>query len=202
MVSPVVPLLALALALAPAPQPPLVDAVVAVVDGRPLLASDLELARLAGLGRTLPGTDLLEARIRLEAAYLDLEGDRLEADTAAAYRRLLAAVGGEARLAAAGFGPADLEALARRVAAVEAYIARRLRPRVRVADEEVASAYRSEIVAPVAAAGGEPPPLEEVAARLRRLLEERRLNRLLEEWLGEVLARHRVEVLRRPPPAP
>ncbi len=202
MVSPVPVALAVLLALAQAPPARLVDAVVATVDGVPILASDLELARRTGLAARVPGgtRDLLEARVRLEAAYRDLEGEQLQADVGDSLRALLAAGGGEAALTAAGFPRAAVEALARRVAVVEAYVETRLRPQVEIGDEELAAAYREEVVRPLAARGQRPPPLEAVRPQLERLLVERELNRLVARWLADVLSRHRVEVLRAPPP--
>jgi hypothetical protein len=174
-----------------------VDEVVAVVDRTPLLASDLDLAALLRLvDRSSGATDeayrssLLDARIRLEVQFRDLEASgllyRLDLDVTGVRRSLVEAAGGEAALAeaiaGAGLDAADIDELALRICAANAYAEQRLRPRVSVGLQEIEAAYQT-LVNELEAAGQTPPPLIEVQDQLHRLLTERALNDEIERWV-------------------
>lgn len=175
-----------------------IDEVVAAVGNAPILRSDLALAELVRLVEPAPGetadelaSRLLEARIRLELQFRDLEGSgtlyRLDLDVPAVRTALAGRAGDgellQTELAAYGLTAADLDELALRLAAVDAYIEQRLRPRVRVTPDEVRTAYQDLIVAAARQAGQTPPELDSVRDDLRRLLVERSLNDAIELWL-------------------
>jgi hypothetical protein len=202
-----------ALALA-APSPPsgapvVVEKVLAVVGNAPVLASDVTLARDVQLLVRDPdeGEDhyrarLLDARIRLELQYRDLETSgvlyRLRLDTDTALRDLTERAGGadalSARLAEGGFTSEDLEQLALRLAAARAYTEERLRPAVSVSLEEIQQAYDRLVHDQLEPAGAPVPSLPEVQERLRAVLVERKLNDEIERWLDT--ARGRLGVTR------
>ncbi len=171
-----------------------------MVGDAPVLASDLELARLVGL-RDAQG-DTLSALIRLEVEYRDLEASgtlyRLTLDTDAVEAGFVQHAGGRAALEEAlrarGLTPADLHLLAVRVASVDAYVSQRLRPRIHVTTEDVRQEYGDSLVPKLAAQGVAAPPLEEVRPQLERLLVERRLNQEITSWLEQ--ARERLGVTR------
>jgi hypothetical protein len=186
-----------------------IDEVAAAVGTTPILRSDLRLAELVRLERPAPGesaedfgTRLLDARIRLELQFRDLEASgtlyRLDIDLGPARARLLERAGGdaavEAALVANGLTAADLDELALRIAVVEAFIEQRLRPRVRIGSDELTAAYRELVAGPIEAAGQNPPPLESVQEELHRLLAERALNDEIERWLAS--ASEQIEVTR------
>jgi len=186
-----------------------IDEVVAAVGDTPILRSDLHLAEAVLLVDLNPaesaadlGSRLLEARIRLELQFRDLEASgtlyRLDIDVAAARASLVGRVGGEETLApvlaANGLTAADLDELALRIAAVSAFIEQRLRPRVRISSEEVRAAYQELVVGPIEATGEVVPPLEEVQEQLHLLLAERKLNGEIERWLQS--AAEQLEVTR------
>lgn len=184
-----------------------IDEVVAAVANTPILRSDLDLAVLVHLTDAVAGESpddfgrrLLEARIRLELEFRDLEASgtlyRLDLDVGPAHDLLVARAGGddalEASMAAHGLTDADIDELALRLAAVDAYVEQRLRPRVRVTADDVRSAYESLIVTPAHDAGEDPPPFESVRDRLHRLLVERGLNDEIEQWLESAAEQHEV----------
>ncbi|HPA80169.1 MAG TPA: hypothetical protein PLS95_05085 [Thermoanaerobaculales bacterium] len=186
-----------------------IDEVVAAVGDTPILRSDLHLAELVRLVDPGPaetaedlGARLLEARIRLELQFRDLEASgtlyRLDIDVAASRATLVERAGGEEAvapaLAASGLTAADLDELALRVAAVGAFIEQRLRPRVRVGTEEVRAAYQELVARPIEGAGETAPPFEEVQEQLHLLLAERKLNGEIERWLDA--AAEQLEVTR------
>jgi len=184
-----------------------VEEVLAVVGTTPILASDIELAALVAILEPEPEepaaayrSRLLDARIRLELQFRDLEESgllfRLDVDAARARDVLTGRGGGpEAlapRLAAVGLSWPDLEELALRIAAAEAFVQQRLRARVSVSLEEIEAAYEELLVSEIAASGEQPPPLTAVRDRLAALLTERKLNLEIERWLARAAARQEV----------
>jgi len=196
-----------AFALALAVQAEEVERVLALVNGVPVLASDVELARLAGLVPRLPQEDeaayqraVLEALVALELRYQDLAAahleQRLAVDWPRAWGKVVEAAGGEealrGKLAAAGLSLASLQRLVRRAALVEAYVAKRLGSGLRVTQEEVASYYRSELLPAWPASQGPPPPLEDVRQQVEAILRERKLSQEVERWTRELAQRGEV----------
>jgi len=185
-----------------------VEEVLAVVGNTPILYSDVTLAALVRL--VDPATEiegkyrsrLLDARIRLEVEYRDLEESgllfRLDLEPQRARDALITRGGGtealERELFASGLSWPDLEELALRIAAVDAYVEQRLRPRVSVSMEEIDAAYQELLVAEIATTDEPPPPVAVVQDQLRALLVERKLNEEIERWL--VRAGERQEVTR------
>jgi hypothetical protein len=183
-----------------------VEEVLAVVDTTPILLSDVELGELVRLvepedadGGSLRSR-LLDARIRLELQYRDLEDAgtlyRLDLDTESSLRTLVQRGGGEERLRSAleqhGLMWADLEQLSVRVAAALAYTDQRLRPRIRITLEELQAAYQTEVVEQLDSMDQQVPPITAVQDQLHTLLLERKLNEEIERWLSSALERHEV----------
>jgi len=195
-------------AVAQQPEGSVVEEVLAVVGNTPVLYSDVTLAALVRLVAPAAETDeayrsrLLDARIRLEVEYRDLEESgllfRLSLQPQTVRNTLIERGGGtevlESRLSANGLSWPDLEELALRLAAVDAYVEERLRPRVAVSMEEIEAAYQELLVAEIATADEPPPPITVVQEELRKLLVERKLNEEIEKWLAR--AEERQEVTR------
>jgi hypothetical protein len=186
-----------------------VEEVLAVVGSTPILLSDVELAALVHLidSEPLETTDsyrtrLLDARIRLEVEFRDIEDSglllRLELDPPRARQTLIERGGGEQTLFGAleerGLQTADFDELVLRVAAVDAYVQQRLRPRISVNMDEIEAAYQQLIVDEIAASDEPMPPLATVRDRLHQILVERKLNDEIERWLARAMERQ--EVLR------
>jgi hypothetical protein len=184
-----------------------IEEVVAVIGPTPILRSDVTLAQQVRLIDPDPEeppssywSRLVDARIRLELQYRDLVDSgtlyRLKIDLDSARAALVSNAGGveilERGMAEAGLISADLEELALRVAAANAYTDQRLRPRIRVSLEELQSAYHEVIVDELEAAGLEAPPIADVREELHRLLVERKLNLEIESWLASAADRHEV----------
>jgi hypothetical protein len=184
-----------------------VEEVVAVVGKTPILASDLALAELVLLvDREADETPsdhrsrLLDARIRLELQFRDLEESgtlyRLDLDLPDSRSTLLERAGGDQgltqRLAGHGLTTADLDELSLRIAAANAYIEQRLRPRVSVSLEELQAAYQKLVVEEAEAAGQTTTPLSAVRDQLHQLVVERKLNSEIERWLSSAAERHQI----------
>ncbi len=183
-----------------------IDEVLAVVDRNSILQPDLTWAELVGIGPSTESSDTeseydaLGSRIRLELQYLDLIASgaiqRLEIDVDQQLESMTTYGGGEAQLkealAAHGLEWEDVEALALRVAAVQTWVKRHLRPRVTVTIRDVEETYRQVIVEPMRDTGTTPPSLAHVTEDLRRLVSEEKLNAEIERWLDQCRERHRV----------
>jgi len=188
------------------PEPRTIDEVVATVGRTPILESDLALARLVRLGagadsnRPLDRSQLVKARVRLELQYRDIEQSgalyRLKLDADGALRTLVARAGGrpalEEALAPAGLAWEDVEDLALRVAATNAFVEQRLRPRIRVSLQELRTTYQETVALQLSAQGTTPPAFERIRDQVYTLLVEKKLNEEIERWLA--LARERLEV--------
>jgi hypothetical protein len=156
-----------------------VERILAVVDGRPLLLSEVRVVeRLRGLDQKAAVDALIDERLMFrEAARLPQAAVSAEEEERA-YRELAARVP-----AGAGTTEEDLRRLARRQTAILKYIEFRFRPQVRVEDQELRAAYEKE-----RAARPETPPFEEVAEPLRARLESEELDQRIEEWVKELRA--------------
>ena len=152
-----------------------IERIVAVVDGRPLLLSEVRLLQ------KVSGQDEATARAALVDEWLMFsEAARLPqlAPTPEEEARALASL----ELRAPGTTPpaeADLRRLARRQATIVKSVDFRFRPQVRVDEAAVAALYAAEYPAGT-------PPLSELAETLRARLLERELDRRIEEWIKEL----------------
>lgn len=152
----------------------------AVVDGRPLMLTEVELLeRVRGLGREAAVEALIDERLMFrEAARLPQTAVTAE-DEERAYRSLLERLPAEA----SGALEADLRRLARRETAILKYVEFRFRPQVRLTDEELRKAYEEEF-----GEREDAPPFDEVASELRERLARRELDRRIEAWVQELRA--------------
>jgi hypothetical protein len=152
-----------------------IERVLAVVDGRPVMLSEVEVVeRFRGLGRVAALDSLIDEQLMFrDAARLSeatVTGDEAEA----AYASLLEK------------GPSPrtdderdlLRRLARRQAVILRYIDFRFRPQVRVEDADVARAYAERYAGSLDA-----PSLPAVTAELRQQLERQDLDRRVEAWI-------------------
>jgi hypothetical protein len=163
------------------PRTEVVERIVAVVDERPLLLSDV---RTLIAVRGLPEGEALEAAIderlmHLEAARLpqaEVSGEEEE-------RALALLLDARPTLGAAVPEP-DLRRLLRRQLAILKYVEFRFRPQVRVSDDDVRKAWEEE-------QAGHPagPALEDEQEAIRARLERRALDERVEAWVKELRAR-------------
>lgn len=155
-----------------------VERILAVVDGRPVLLSEIKVVeRVSGLDRAKALEALIDERLmHREAARLPQAALSPEEEDSAT-KSLLAR---DPTLATA-LPEEDLRRLVRRQATTLKYVGLRFSPQVRVGDEEVERAYRVEY-------GGraDAPPLTEVAEALRERLFRKALDEKIEAWVQEL----------------
>jgi hypothetical protein len=193
---------------APAREPTLRDRIVAVVDGDPILQSDIDRAlaltaapRAAGENdrdqrrRVLDG--LIEERLRIHEVdrygfeqvpvemitkQVDLIRARFPSDEA--FR---------AKLASLGLTLEGLQQLVAQQLQVFVYVDELLGARVFVGLEEIGAYYQRTLVPQLQASGKPVPPLDEVREQIREVLRQQRLNDELASWTAEL--RRRADVV-------
>ncbi len=153
-------------------KPETIERVLAVVDRRPVLLTEV------GLMRSLKGVSdeaALEAVIDEMLMYAEArrypQARPTEAEESAAVESL-------GRVADPALRRPDLVRVARRQATIVKYVNLRFRPLVQVSDEAVKAAYQTQT-----AGGARPAPSFEAAApELRQQLMARELDARIEEW--------------------
>ncbi|HEY7727775.1 MAG TPA: hypothetical protein VID50_04925 [Candidatus Eisenbacteria bacterium] len=156
-----------------------VERILAVVDGRPLLLSEVRvLERLRGLDRKAAVDALIDERLMFREAVRLPQAVVTTEEEERAYRELVSRVA-----PGSGTTEEELRRLARRQTAILKYIEFRFRPQVRIADAEVRAAWEEE-----RAERPDTPPFEEASAALRARLESEELDKRIEEWVGELRA--------------
>jgi hypothetical protein len=161
--------------------PPLgitIESVVAVVDGRPLLLSDVgDLAHVRGLAQTEALEAAIDERLMYQEAsrltQTEVVGDEED-------RALAALVERKPSLAAEVGDPALRRILKRQIAILK-YVEFRFRPQIRVSDQQVRAAFESDPQA------GE--SFEAEKERIRERLERRALDERVEAWVRELRGR-------------
>jgi hypothetical protein len=189
------PVLVAALVPAAAPSPAqtqTVERIVAVVDDRPVLLSELK-AHEAVTG--LPEDKALEAAIderlmHAEAARIPQAEVTPEEEDKALAALLLTHP--DLRTEVSG---AELRRLMHRQLSILKYVEFRFRPQLRVSDEEVRRAWEEE-------QAGRPagPAFEDEQDAIRARLERRALDERVEAWVKELRARADVRYVPPPPP--
>jgi len=156
-----------------------VERVVGVVDGRPLLLSEVQLRQ------RLSGGDVRQAAEALaDEALMYREAGRLPQAAVTASEEAQALQSLRLKLPA-GFVAEEalLRRMARRQVAILKYIEFRFRPQVRVTEEAVRAAHAQ------AEGGGTPArPYAEAAADVRRALEAAEMDARIEAWVKELRA--------------
>ena len=158
-----------------------VERIVAVVDERPLLLSDLRALMAV---RGLAEGEALEAVI--DERLMQLEASRLpQADVSPEEEDRALSLLLETRKHLRAEAPeADLRRLLRRQLVILKYVEFRFRPQVRVGDDEVRKAWEEEQAGRPAGSA-----LEDAQELIRARLERRALDERIEAWVRELRAR-------------
>jgi hypothetical protein len=167
-----------------------IERVLAVVDGTPLLLSEVRLIEgLRGVARVEALQAAVDERLMFQEASRLSRASLAPNEEEAAYRGLLAS-----NPAAAGLPEAGLRRLARRQATILRYVEFRFRPQVRVSDDDL---RRAQEQAP--GPGAADPQAS--AAELRAVLERRQLDERIEAWVRDLRAAADVRLTPEPPAA-
>jgi hypothetical protein len=159
-------------------EPLLAERILAVVDGRPVMLSEVRVVeRLTGQDRERALEALIDERLMFrEASRLPQAALTTDEET-----RALESLRARGGAALAGLPELDLRHIARRQATIVKYVEFRFRAQVRVDEQAVRRAYD------LSPAEGTPrPEFEAVAPELRQRLAEEDLRQRIEAWIQEL----------------
>jgi hypothetical protein len=166
--------------LASAPVEPSADAeiverVLAVVDRRPVLLTEVRtMSALKGVGEAAALDALIDEMLMYAEARRYPQAQPTAAEEDAALMSLRSA-------RARGLSAEELGRVARRQATILKYVGLRFRPLIHVSDEAVQQAFDAE-----AAAAPSPPSFAERAPVIRERLAARELDARIEEWVRQL----------------
>jgi len=176
-----------------------IDRIVALVNGRPVMESDMVQAlRLEQLlsnrpPQAVPPEELRAALGRLvDRLLLTEQMDSVhfqqapDEDVQAYLKEVRSQHKDEdwrAWLQSYGLAEADLAEYIAEQLRSERFIDARLRPSARLEPGAIASYYNNQFVAKMKQAGVQPPPMKDVEPKIREILMQQRMNDLLETWL-------------------
>ncbi len=202
-----------------AAKPVRIDRVVAVVNRRPILESDIEdemqlsvldpstnskeqTTQSAALERLI-SRELIQQQIQQE----DLEATEPKPEEIAArieeIRKEVPAcvradcksdAGWNAFLAHHELTPAQVENYMRRRMEILNFIEMRFQQGIRITPDEIETYYTGTLL-PQYPAGEKPPPLQQVSSRIEEILLQQRVNVLFDNWLSNLRKQGQVEVL-------
>lgn len=159
------------------PEGLLVERIVAVVDGRPVLLSEARLLQaLRGVDRETAVNALVDEGLMLREALRLPQAAATPEDEERALQSLRARAP-----ALMGVAEEELRRLARRQTVILKYIEVRFRPQVRVSEEDVRKAFDSEY-----GSVPDPPPFEATTQTIRERMTEAQLNERVEAWVKEL----------------
>jgi hypothetical protein len=157
----------------------LLERILAVVEGRPVLLSEVRLLQsVRGLPEKEALEELVDERLMLREAGRLAQSAVTPEEEERALRRMQ-----ETNPAARAASAAELRRLVRRQAAIVKYIDFRFRSQVSVSEEDVRRAFEARHPGEAAA-----PPTPEEAAALREELGQRALDERIEAWVKELRA--------------
>jgi peptidyl-prolyl cis-trans isomerase SurA len=179
----------------------LVDRVVAIIDRDVVTLSEAEQARAVARARTGEDVPLVTIVDRLiESRLIEREVERFSGDAVPgelvdeAFQQVRDRFDSEddfqVMLRSSGLTEEELHSQLGRQLAVAGYLERRFRGLTFVTDEEIEAYYRNEL--PSGAAGVAPPDLSEVSDSIQRLLEERKFNERVEQWIQGLESRAQI----------
>jgi hypothetical protein len=152
-----------------------VERILAVVDGRPLMLTETRLVeRVLGVDRKAALDSLIDERLMYREAARLPQAALTPEEEERAYASLVAKASGRAE----GLPEGDLRLMAARQAVILKYVHFRFLPQVRIDDQALRRAYEDEL-------GGRPgaPSFEEAAPALRQRLVDRDLGEKIEAWV-------------------
>lgn len=154
----------------------LVERIVAVVDGRPVLLSEARLLQaLRGVDRETAVNALVDEGLMLREALRLPQAAATPEDEERALQSL------RARAPGLTVAEEELRRLARRQTVILKYIEVRFRPQVRISEEDVRKAFDAEY-----GSVPDPPPYEATTQSIRERMTEAQLNERVEAWVKEL----------------
>jgi hypothetical protein len=175
-----------------ADRPQTIESILAVVDRRPVLLSEVKLTA------ELQGVDERQAlELLIDEVLMYQEARRFPQSRSSAEEDAQALHDLQGRVSKGATQHALLAATARRQATILRYVAVRFRPLVRVSDDDVERNYEREYLSQA-----NPPALAQVQGLLRSKLAAQALDQRIEAWVRDLRARVRIRYNAAPSPLP
>ncbi|HYE24309.1 MAG TPA: SurA N-terminal domain-containing protein [Clostridia bacterium] len=189
------------------------DRIVAVVNGRPVLQSDLDdavcyeelrLGAPAGSASPRQRQQALDRLIDREIIRQQIESLYTPSQQEIAryrqnIRELFPAAKTDAEweqvIRSYGFGPAELDATIASELQTLRFVEVRLQPAVRVERDEIEAYYREKLLPQLHARGATPDPLPQVAGRIEQVILEEKKTRIFEAWMTNLRTQSTIRVL-------
>jgi peptidyl-prolyl cis-trans isomerase SurA len=207
----------LLLPLAGLAQPQMVDRMVAVVNKRVILQSDLDQAArvefllqgkpiatltqadMAAVLEQLIDRSLLDQQI-VNPAMLDPTPEELAAKVKEVRENFPGSAGQaddrwKGTLAAYGLTPQDLEEQLSSQARILRFVDLRFRGLVRVDKDDIETYYQEKFLPEVRKRNAAPPALAQVSDKIEQILAEQRIDALLSDWLKTLRAQAHIETM-------
>jgi len=160
-----------------AAQEQLVERILAVAEGRPVLLSEVRLVQaLRGLDEAAALEEMIDERLMLREAGRLAQSTVTAEEEERALSRLL-----ETSPAARAAPEAELRRLVRRQTAIVKYVDFRFRPQLTVSEADLRAAYEQRYALRTGS-----PSFEEVVPALREELLAQALDRRIEAWVAEL----------------
>jgi hypothetical protein len=178
--STVLAVLVLFLGGAPRASSEVVERILAVVDGRPLMLTEaLLVERVLAVDRKAALDSLIDERLMYREASRLPQAAVTPEEEERAYASLVAKASGRT----AGLPEGDLRLMATRQAVILKYVHFRFLPQIRIEDQALRRAYDDQY-------GGRPgaPSFDDAAPALRQRLLDRDLGEKIEAWVRELRA--------------
>jgi len=180
-----------------------IDGVVATVNRQPILRSDWDeavrfeafmqqkpLSQVTDADRGLALQRLIDRQLLKsqmgDVRYMQPSDDALQQDIVKLRAQILDAKSDDGwQRVLAGYGLTEdiLKQHLRTEVQVMNFVEVRLRPNIRIQDEDVLTYYQNQLLPDLQKTGGKVVPLEEVSPRIRELLTQQRMDELLDAWL-------------------
>ena len=188
------------------------DRVVATVNRKPILASDVEdEAHLEALQQGRPGAALDGERRAVLSRIIERELicqqmpdgfepsreaiDRRIADMRALFPEAQTGQQWEELLANYGLGSPDLREAVKVQLQVLHFLDIRLRPTVRVDRQEIGDYYSNQLVPKVKAAGGNADPLDKVQDKIEEVLLQQKMTEVFNAWMTNLRNQANIRIL-------
>jgi len=190
-----------------------VDRIIATVNGKPVLQSELEdEIRFEALQEARPPTvvtaaernaafqRLIERQLLLQQMqdlYMPTAAEiaRREEDIRVLYPSAKSNAAWESVLASYGFTQKELDDLISSQLQTLRFVEMRLRPTVRVQRSEIVAYYNDKLVPQVKRMGAEPDPLSAVADKIEELLTQQKIDKMFSTWMQNLRSQSEIHIM-------
>jgi len=190
-----------------------VDRIIATVNGKPVLQSELEdeirfealqearpLAAVTAAERNAAFERLIERQLliqQMQDLYMPTAAEiaHREEDIRVLYPNAKSNAAWTGVLASYGFTQKELAELISSQLQTLRFVEMRLRPTVRVERSEVVAYYNDKLVPQVRRMGAEPDPLSAVAGKIVELLTQQKIDKMFSTWMQNLRSQSEIHIM-------